>query len=230
MLRNKYLKTEELIARRRFALLLLSTVMVLILPAFAGNGRLFEVIFMLTISFLFIQSLLAANVRKAKNRLHYYIVLLLILMSVLEPLGIHTLLIELLKGSAFIVFFIFIIIHLVRFIKTTPRVDQNVLMASMNIYLLGGIIGAFLAFMLYLVYPDAYHFPADTPSPNIVNFLYYSFITMSTVGYGDITPAIPETQTLAYLLSVTGQLYVAVIIAFLVGKMLVHAGKESTED
>jgi hypothetical protein len=44
---------------------------------------------------------------------------------------------------------------------------------------------------------------------------------MSTVGYGDITPRIPETQTLAYLIAVTGQLYVAIIVAFLVGKLLI---------
>jgi len=61
--------------------------------------------------------------------------------------------------------------------------------------------------------------------PEIVNFVYYTFITMSTVGYGDITPRIPETQTLAYFLSVSGQLYVAIIIAFLVGKLLMHPGK-----
>jgi hypothetical protein len=46
---------------------------------------------------------------------------------------------------------------------------------------------------------------------------------MSTVGYGDITPRIPETQTLAYLMAISGQLYVAIIMAFLVGKFLVHS-------
>ncbi len=229
MLKNQYLKTEELIARRRFALLLLATVLVLILPAFAGNGTFFGVTFMATISFLFIQSLLAANIRKPKNNWRYYIVLVMITLAVLEPLGIRNLFIDLLKAASFITFFVFIIIHLVRFINTTPRVDQNVLMASMNIYLLGGIIGAFLAFAFFRIYPDAYNLPEHITHPNIVTFLYYSFITMSTVGYGDITPAIPETQTLAYLLSVTGQLYVAIILAFLVGKMLLAAGNKSTD-
>ena len=59
-----------------------------------------------------------------------------------------------------------------------------------------------------------------------VNFVYFSFITMSTVGYGDITPKIPESQTLAYFISVTGQLYIAIIIAFLVGKSLVHQDRK----
>jgi hypothetical protein len=64
--------------------------------------------------------------------------------------------------------------------------------------------------------------------PVFVNFLYYSFITMSTVGYGDIIPCIPETQTLAYFLSITGQLYVAIIIAFLIGKLLMQSAQEKT--
>jgi hypothetical protein len=49
---------------------------------------------------------------------------------------------------------------------------------------------------------------------------------MSTVGYGDITPKLPQTQTLAYFIAVTGQLYVAIVIAFLVGKLLMHRGEE----
>jgi hypothetical protein len=52
---------------------------------------------------------------------------------------------------------------------------------------------------------------------------------MSTVGYGDITPRIPETQTLAYFISITGQLYVAIIIAFLVGKLLVHSDRNKND-
>jgi hypothetical protein len=52
---------------------------------------------------------------------------------------------------------------------------------------------------------------------------------MSTVGYGDITPRIPETQTLAYLLSISGQLYVAIIIAFLIGKMLMQGDQKKAD-
>lgn len=118
---------------------------------------------------------------------------------------------------------------LIKFIVRSSSVDVNVLITSINIYLLAGIIGASLAMLFYRIYPDAYNFPAYINPPIFVHFLYYSFVTMSTVGYGDITPRIPETQTLAYLLSITGQLYVAIIIAFLIGKFLMQGNQKKPD-
>ncbi|MEM1069384.1 MAG: potassium channel family protein [Planctomycetota bacterium] len=49
--------------------------------------------------------------------------------------------------------------------------------------------------------------------------IYYSFVTMSTLGYGDIIPNGRVTRTLAWMQSVTGQFYVAVAIAWLVSSL-----------
>ena len=46
--------------------------------------------------------------------------------------------------------------------------------------------------------------------------IYYSFVTMTTLGYGDITPKIHVAATLAYVQALIGQLYVAILIARLV--------------
>ncbi|NIQ41114.1 MAG: hypothetical protein GTN85_03425 [Pseudomonas stutzeri] len=48
-------------------------------------------------------------------------------------------------------------------------------------------------------------------------FFYFSFVTMTTLGYGDIAPAAPLARSLAYLQAVIGQLYVAILIAGMVG-------------
>lgn len=220
MIKRQYSKTLELIERRRFQLLLLATVMVLVLPAFSGSGFLSEILFVISMSFLFIQSMVAADVSKSKKRMFRIIVITLILLTWLKPAGIDSVYIDVLKLTSFVAFFISVIAYLVKYIRKTESVNLNVLITSVNIYLMAGITGASLAFIFYLVFPNAYIFPVYIKEPIFVNFLYYSFITMSTVGYGDITPRIPETQTLAYLISVSGQLYVAIIIGFLVGKLL----------
>jgi voltage-gated potassium channel len=49
--------------------------------------------------------------------------------------------------------------------------------------------------------------------------IYFSFVTMSTLGYGDITPATPVTQTLAWMQSVVGQFYMAVLVALMVSEI-----------
>ena len=217
------------IERKRFSLLLLSTILTLVLPAFSGNGMLSAILFVVALSFLFVQSMVVANVRKSQKRLLRAVVLTMILLSVLEPAGIDSIYIVVLKMTFFVAFFIFVIFYLIRFITRSATVDKNVLITSINIYLLSGIIGASLCMVCYRIYPDAYNFPAYIVRPDFVNFLYYSFITMSTVGYGDITPRIQETQTLAYFISITGQLYVAIIIAFLIGKFLMQSNHGKTD-
>ena len=118
---------------------------------------------------------------------------------------------------------------LAKFIARSASVNINVLITAINIYLLAGIIGASLSLAFFRIYPDAYNFPVYIDRPDFVNFLYYSFITMSTVGYGDITPRIQESQTLAYFISITGQLYMAIIIAFIIGKLLMQSDQKKTD-
>jgi hypothetical protein len=52
--------------------------------------------------------------------------------------------------------------------------------------------------------------------------IYYSFVTMTTLGYGDITPKIQIAATLAYVQALIGQLYVAILIARLVSLYSAH--------
>ena len=222
-------KTRKYIERNRFTLLLISTLLVLVLPAFSGDGLLSDILFMTSINFLFIQSMNAANVRKSVKLPMWIFVCLLIFATWLKPIGIDTPIIEAVKLFSFALFFVFVIFYLVKFISQSQYVNMNVLITSINIYLLAGIIGASLAYICFTLYPFAYNFPDHIQNPNFVIFLYYSFITLSTVGYGDITPAIPETQTLSYLISLMGQLYMAIIIAFLLGKFLMQSGQQKQE-
>ena len=55
--------------------------------------------------------------------------------------------------------------------------------------------------------------------------LYFSFVTQTTMGYGDITPATPLARSLATLQAIAGQLYLAVLVARLVALQIVHQGR-----
>jgi hypothetical protein len=57
---------------------------------------------------------------------------------------------------------------------------------------------------------------------------YYSFITLATVGYGDVTPTTPLTRTLAWIEAITGQFYLAILVAGLVGIKVTQAIKEQS--
>jgi len=58
------------------------------------------------------------------------------------------------------------------------------------------------------------------------DLIYYSFVTLTTVGYGDITPANSLTKSLTILEAIIGQLYLTVLVALLVGKYVSESIKE----
>jgi len=51
-------------------------------------------------------------------------------------------------------------------------------------------------------------------------FIYYSFVTLTTVGYGDITPASSGAKVLTIFLCVAGQLYLTVLVGLIIGKYI----------
>ena len=62
------------------------------------------------------------------------------------------------------------------------------------------------------------------PLPHVLT--YYSFVTLTTVGYGDISPVSPATRTLAWIEAITGQFYLAVIVAGLVSVLAARGQRE----
>jgi hypothetical protein len=98
-------------------------------------------------------------------------------------------------------------------------------------YLLLGIIWSLLYAALETASPGSFSMPAlqsAAPAVHIDRSLlgYYSFITLATVGYGDITPVTPLARNLAWIEAVTGQFYLAILVAGLVG----YKGSQGREE
>jgi len=123
-----------------------------------------------------------------------------------------------------VVFFLFIIFVLLRNIVRSDEVSVGTIYGVMSVYLLMGVAWAFVYAMVEMVTPGAFDFGAlaVTESSSATHgelrfFGYYSLVTLSTLGYGDITPVTPLARSLSALEAVAGQLYIAVLIAFMVG-------------
>jgi len=116
-----------------------------------------------------------------------------------------------------IIFFQIIIIRLIIQIAKNKEVTTGVIFESINGYLLMGIMFASWIAILINFSPQAF----NGLDPDIVKFpdiFYFTFVTLTTLGYGEITPQIPLAKSLSILISTCGQLYIAIIIAMLVGK------------
>ncbi|MBR9997539.1 MAG: two pore domain potassium channel family protein [Cyclobacteriaceae bacterium] len=79
-----------------------------------------------------------------------------------------------------------------------------------------GVIGFFIILIIYSIDPGAYRI---TEHP-INDLLYYSFITLSTIGYGDISPLSLPAKNMAVIIGLVGQFYNAFIMAVIIGKFL----------
>ena len=113
----------------------------------------------------------------------------------------------------------FVIAHLLLFILRAPVVTVEVLCASVAAYLMLGLMWTVAYWLVDQVTPGgAFSFNTDRGVHSMNGFtgFYFSFITLSTVGYGDITPVSRVARWLAAMEAITGLLYVAVLIARLV--------------
>jgi len=98
------------------------------------------------------------------------------------------------------------------------QVDLNSLVGAFCVYLLQGLIWALLYRMLHFF--DWVNFTgniSDQPEKVFSDLTYFSFVTLASLGYGDISPVSGLAKTLAYLEALVGQFYLAVMVASLVG-------------
>ena len=118
-----------------------------------------------------------------------------------------------------IFFYGFVVAHLLRFIVRAPRVDANVLCAGVAGFLLLGLLWVPAYLLVARLNPAAFTLPAGSGAGAVLggfDAFYFSFITLCTIGYGDITPASKVARMLAMMEGITGLFYMAVLISRLV--------------
>ena len=120
------------------------------------------------------------------------------------------------------IFFLYLTIRLIRQVVRSSTVTKHTLYGALTGYLLIGIMGASIASTIERLVPGSFALSVQTNdyATQLQLFLYYSFITLSTLGYGDITPVTPLAQSLSITISLIGQIYLTVLVAILVGKYI----------
>lgn len=114
-------------------------------------------------------------------------------------------------------FFVVAAVGLFSYLKNSRLLTPAHLFTAVNIYLLLGMLWAAIYCAMDSFYPGSIQLgghPADRQS----ELLYFSLITLSTIGYGDVVPVGGETRMLAALEGVTGVLYIAITVAILVSR------------
>lgn len=179
------------------------------------NGELRNAIYYFTIAAIYFSAVLVVI---DTNYKFLYLAIILVILDVvtiffdLENFSIVT-------SLASLMFFLYVIYKLVVRIASSKIVGALEFVEAINIYFLFGIIGSVLFRIVFDRDPNSFNYPGETLRET-ADFLYFSFVTISTLGYGDITPNDSFAKSLSIFLSVAGQLYLTMIIAMLVGKYL----------
>lgn len=126
--------------------------------------------------------------------------------------------IYLLSALSTCLFFGCIILSSIKSLMITKKITFNLISAAVTIYMMIGFLGAMICKTLYTLNPNS--FIINEMHNDITTFLYFSFITITTVGYGDILPQTMIARYLAMYLAIIGQLYLTVILSIIIGKYL----------
>ena len=110
--------------------------------------------------------------------------------------------------------------------RDRARVSADMVFGAVNVYLLIGVTFAMAHWAQTLLVPGS--ISGLNSGSEFGDTLYYSFVTLTTLGYGDISPVSDNARMLAVFEAVLGQLYIAVLLARLVAVHISSKTKEPT--
>jgi voltage-gated potassium channel len=121
-------------------------------------------------------------------------------------------------------FFGYSVINILHIVVQSEEVTKETIFAAIVAYLLIALMWSFLYMILELMIPGSFSIPDKSIRAETMQFEYFSFVTITTLGYGDIIPLSNKASALALLEALIGQVYLVVLVAWLVG---MHVSRRS---
>ncbi len=227
MLKKKKKKIRGWLFENRYQLLLISILLVMF-DSLLFNDVTFYQMYIWPLNMLFF-GINASNVITSKRRKYFYVLLIL---SFLAPFlwflfAEHLLFVRCMLLIYTLLYWI-TLVNIVTGIFKSKKVTFNMILGAFCGYLLLGLIATFSNMALLTYIPDAIDglayfndYVVNQRQDDIfVDIMYYSFITMTSIGYGDFLPIVPDSKMLAVFIGISGQFYMTVIVALIIGKYL----------
>lgn len=130
--------------------------------------------------------------------------------------------------ASMVVFLLYLLYLIIVEMIHTHKVTSNTVFGAINIYLIAGLIWAYAFMLMHHFDASAFEMPAyKAAAKEVVEFTYYSYTTLTTLGYGDMVPKSSEARMLSVMEAVFGQLYLAIVIAKMVSISWRPAGSDA---
>lgn len=130
---------------------------------------------------------------------------------------------------SYIIFLLLTISLAIRQVMRSKTVDANSIIGAVCIYLLLGVIWALFYVLVNILIPGSFSVQiSGSAFAQLQAFLYYSFVTLTTLGYGDIAPISGTARALSTIEAILGQFYIAILVAGLVAAFITQKKSTST--
>ena len=180
---------------------------------------------------IFLTAILVAGIHAVSTSKRERIIIALIALPLFVTLWLYRFVkidfLPLTTQGLLILFLIYCIACILSFIFKTPRVTRDVIYAAIAVYLFLGLLWSGLYMVIESLQPGSFSYTQGQASAGYGDFNYYSFVTLTTLGYGDITPLTAKAKAFAMLEAVIGQLYLVVLVARLVGLHIAHSSRKT---
>ncbi|WP_373030862.1 potassium channel family protein [Sulfurovum sp.] len=180
-----------------------------------------EEFFSIVTILMFIVSIKSLNTEMKWKKLVYILIALLVLITVLSKIFVLKYIVYL---NLFILLFFFIgsfesAYKQILFVG--KKIDRNKIIGSLSLYILLGLIWTVVYLLLLVMDPNAFSgIEPGTWHQTFSRAAYYSFVTLTTLGYGDILPTKPIAEFFVYMEAIIGVFYMAIIVSSLVSVAL----------
>lgn len=225
---------HELKREPRFGLLFLMLLMALAVPSFLPPGTVFQLAVQILISGILLVGLTSVSRGQRLLLIGILVVLPAIALSGLARLVDHKLIIA--SNTLAIIFLLYLSILIINYLLRTQKADANTIYGAICVFMLLGFIWGLTFFVFEVVDPHALTHDGAAVYDDVgglleatSNAIYLSFVTLTTLGYGDITPSSNPTRTLAVLEAILGQLFLIVMISRFVGLNVAHSMRASEQ-
>ena len=133
-----------------------------------------------------------------------------------------------LKLGLYFLFYAIVTIETIKQVWKATIVSKNVILGLVSGYISLGLLAFFLCLSIEIVYPNSFSGIAIVTGVNTDmtdQLMYYSYITLMTIGYGDILPITPIAQKASVFIGLIGQFYLVILTAIVVGKYINQSTK-----
>lgn len=223
MVKKIFDTSVQAFSQSRFLILLVLILLTIVLTPFLDDFIETRILMDFFLTVIFIAIILAIRSKRSQLIIASFLALPLIL-STWSFYFVELRSISLMTRIFGALFFGYSVINILRIVVQSVDVTKETIFAAIVAYLLIAMTWSFLYMILELMIPGSFAFPDKSFRAETMQFEYFSFVTITTLGYGDIIPLSNKASALALLEALIGQVYLVVLVAWLVG---MHVSRRS---